>query len=335
VEGSQIVLRSRIDYESAARAANGGKKAFVNAIDLVVRNMVDSVAKRKEVGFLYGGSGIGTVNANTSATTAFVISEETWSPAIWSGMENARIDILTSTFSAFSTGGNSATVSSVDMDTRTVTLAANATLTAGDIVLFEDAVVPSGTPTYNECAGLQRIISNTGTLFNISASTYTLWKGYTKSSTGSPTMAKIMDVAAILAGRGGLMEGVEVLLSPKGWQVLNNDLAALRRFDGSYSSGKLETGTEAIRYFGPTGVVEIYPHIFVKDGHAFMGPIRKRAKRIGATDTTFKTPGRGDEIFRQVEDAAAVELRAYSNDALFLETPAKFALSPASRTRSP
>jgi hypothetical protein len=44
--------------------------------------------------------------------------------------------------------------------------------------------------------------------------------------------------------------------------------------------------------------------------------------RIGSTDVTFKRPGKGDEFFRDLENSAGYELRAYSDQALFCAKPA-------------
>ncbi len=44
--------------------------------------------------------------------------------------------------------------------------------------------------------------------------------------------------------------------------------------------------------------------------------------RIGSTDVTFKRPGKGDEFFRDLENSAGYELRAYSDQAAFCAKPA-------------
>ena len=45
--------------------------------------------------------------------------------------------------------------------------------------------------------------------------------------------------------------------------------------------------------------------------------------RIGSTDVTFKRPDQGDTFFREIEDAAGYELRAYSDQALLCFSPGK------------
>src|SRR5689334_15497366 len=50
VQGSQMMLRSRLGIAAASRAAGGEPKAFENATKFLVRNMLRSMARRVEVG---------------------------------------------------------------------------------------------------------------------------------------------------------------------------------------------------------------------------------------------------------------------------------------------
>ena len=61
VQGAQMVLRSTLDYESAARAS-GSKSAFMDATQLQVENMLQSLTKRLELSLIYGAAatGLGT-----------------------------------------------------------------------------------------------------------------------------------------------------------------------------------------------------------------------------------------------------------------------------------
>jgi hypothetical protein len=45
--------------------------------------------------------------------------------------------------------------------------------------------------------------------------------------------------------------------------------------------------------------------------------------RVGSTDMTFKQPGQGEDYFRHLENAAAYELRLFSDQALFCSAPGK------------
>lgn len=334
IAGMQMVLRSRMDYETAARAANS-KASFGSATELLVRNMMDTISKRLEIMFLYGRKGIGAVNANTSASTTFVVSAATWAPAIWGGLENAKIDILTSTLSAYSSSGAASNikVNSIAQSTRTITMDTALSLTAGDLVFFRGAVTPGGTPTHKEFMGLDAIIAETSSLFGIANSTYQLFQGNTSTLSASLTATNILNALLDAIGKG-LNEDVVLLCSHKAFQGLVNPLIDPKASTGSTNTqvgatrlnrsggSALELGSSSATLLGAQGKIEVVPHLYVKDGDGFAFP-KSALKRVGATDVTFNLPGRGDEFFLHVPDAAGFELRCYSNQALFSPAPAK------------
>lgn len=333
IEGTQVLLRSRLDYESAARAANT-KASFGQATELLVKNMLESISKRLEIMMLYGRKGIAVVNANNGGATTFVVSAVSWAPAIWAGMEGAKIDITDSAVSAYSSSGSATniSVSSVAFATRTVTMGTSLTLLATDIVWFYGAVTPGGSPTYNEFYGLDGIIQETSSLFGITNSTYNMFQGNT-SDLSSAAMTVTNILAALLPSIGkGLMKDVVLICSPKGFQNLVNPLVDPKASTASTNTqvgatrldrkggASLELGSSSAKIMGNQGTIEIVPHLFCKDGDAFVVPM-EHLKRVGATDVTFNTPGRGDEFFLQLPDNAGFELRVYANQALFVETP--------------
>jgi hypothetical protein len=322
VEPYQIVEKATMSYEAAFRMDGGGRKAHVDGIKAVMENVTDSLRKRVELELLYGQSvyGLGLVNAATTASASLVVSEGSWSPGIWSGMKGAKIAILDDGLA--SAEDTDEPIVSVNLATRTITVTNVQTLDAGDVLFFKGAVVAGGTPTWHSMPGLEAIATNTGTLFNISAATYELWKGSTVSGVGQPTMAKIMNAVSYAVQRG-CMEDLIYLCSPRQFEVLNTDLAALRRLDGSYRSSKAESGSESLTFYGQNGKLEIVPHLFVKDGDGFILP-PKQMKRLGSTDITFKRPsaGGGDQMVLETSAAAGFELRAYTAQSLFCEKPA-------------
>jgi hypothetical protein len=117
----------------------------------------------------------------------------------------------------------------------------------------------------------------------------------------------------------GLLEDVVVLVSPATFATIAADEAAFRRYNAA--SKKAQNGFENIEFYGPNGKIEIVVHPMMRELEAMAFPIKK-AERIGATDLTFKTPGRGDEMFMQLHDATGYECRLYSEQAVFLPCPA-------------
>lgn len=328
VQGAQMVLRSTLDYESAARAA-GSKSSFMDATQLQVENMLQSLTKRLELSILYGASptGLGTIDsvaAGTATTCTLTFSAAGWAGGIWAGSENSQIDLFkVSDNSKVNTTG-ALTITTVDITARTILI----TGVAGDITAV---VAMAANDQYArfygangaEMAGLDAIASNTGLLFGINASTYALWKSSTYAVGGAISFAALNAAVALAVERGGLNEDVTVYLNPKKWGVLLNDQAALRKYDQSYGSATVENGAKAIVFHSQNGTLRIVSHPYVKEGEGFVVPT-KRLKRIGAQDISFEIPGsKAGEIFLQLPSSAGFEYRLYTNQAVVCETPAK------------
>lgn len=329
VDGSQIILRGQIDYEAAAKASTA-KGAFQKTTELLVQNLIDSASKRLEIMFLYGGTGLAATSssANASSTSTVVtLTVASFAAGIWAGMENASINFYKQSDGTLVSSSADAifTVTSVDIDNHALTV----TGTSTGISALDTAVLAGACDVYfrgakgKECSGLDKIMTNTGQLFGISATTYTLWKA-TSYSAGSAalTMAKLLAAQSKAVAKGGLEEDTVLLCNPNTWNNLNSDQAALRQYDSSYSSSKSENGSEALVYHGVGGKIMVVSHPMIKQGEAFLFP-KKRLKRVGAQDLSFKTPGRSDEIFLHIPDVNAYELRIYGNQALFGEKPAQ------------
>lgn len=316
VKGSELILRAQISYLALSRSTSSSK-AFKQASSWKVTDMNNSMRKRLEIAMLYGRVGIGTVESYSS--DALVITEGSWAGGIWAGAENSRIDIYQSDLATLRLSADNIRIASVNSDTRTLTLESGhgATPVAGDVVFFYGA---NSSGTFNEMAGLQKIIQNSTTLFNIDAAAYSLWKGNSVTSAGELTFAKVQDYLSRAVNKG-LMEKVIMLVSPKGWAKLNSDMAALRTLDDSYSAAKLENGGESIVYHSVNGQVEIVAHPFVKQGDAFILPLDS-VMRVGSLDLSFSVPGFDEQFFNLVQGKNAVELQCLADQAIFIERPA-------------
>ena len=337
VDGYQMVLRSQMDYETAAKAQKGGARSFKKATQLQVENMMESLTKRLELSILYGQSGIGQASSsvNTDATTTVLqISTASWATGIWAGMENCPLNVFNASSGALVSSGADSIfiISKVDVANKKLTVTGTATgisaldtllsTTAGDI--FFDTARASAS-SYSEMVGLRAIMVNTGSLFGVSASTYNLWAGtlYDVGSTAL-TFGKIINGIAEASGRG-LQEKMVVYLNDKTWANVASDQAALRKYDASYSDGKATNGYRSITFYSQNGEVELQPYNCVKEGEALGLPL-KRIKRVGAQDLSFNSLGNDGRIFRELSDGAGFEYRIYSDQSVFCETPAKLIL---------
>jgi len=325
VKGSNLLIRSGISYEDAERASSD-KKAFASLVPMIVENMTESISKRLEISLLYGQSDLGvcTFAAKSGTTSVGTFGTGEWS-GIWAGAEGARVAV---TYSGTVYGPY--TVSIVDFTNKTIKLDEVTDTngpdgaTTGDIddiagnsacaLYFYGSIVLSD-GSFRDMIGLDSILTTDGSLFGISNTSYALWKGNRVSVSGRLTFAKLI-AALNQPVIKGLSEKVEVYVPVETWQNLNSDQAALRRYDGSYSKDKAEMGAKSIKFFGQSGEVEIIAHPYLKDAEAFAIPVDK-FRRVGATDITFKTPGKGDDIFHHLENNFGYELRAFCNEALF------------------
>jgi hypothetical protein len=203
----------------------------------------------------------------------------------------------------------------VNVETRVITISGTVTnAAAGDYVYFKGAYG-------KEMAGVQKILSNTGSLFNIDAATYSLWKPTSHALSSTALSFGAVKAAIAKAVAKGLDEDVTLYVSPGAWDNVMTDIAATRRTDKN-DVKKVEIGAEEIVFHSQNGMTSIVPSIFVKEGYAY-GLCIPHWERLGASDVTFGTPGFGGDMFRQIDGKAGVEARAYSHQCIFSAAPAK------------
>lgn len=319
VDGYQILLRDQVDMESAAKASNGSKKAFEDIVSINFGGLKKSMRKRIEVELFYGQSGVGAISsiAGSSTTRTWTISNASWASGIWSGVEGCKLDVYNGVTQRNTNA--TVTVTSVDIDNKTVSVSGNSSdLTAslvGDSLYFRGAFS-------SEMAGLKKILSTTsGNLFNISTTTYSLWRGTAQALTGAMSFNASKKGVAKAVGKG-LDEGCDLYVSPGGWDDMLTDVAALRRTDKS-EVGKVVIGAEEIEFHSQAGKIRVIPSIYVAEGDAFGLAQGDYWKRVGASDVTFNMPGFGDQIFFTLPTAAGIETRCYTNQSLFCDAIGK------------
>ncbi len=341
VPGADIVLDSAVGYNQAARASHS-KTAFKSVMSTKFENMLKSSEKRLEIAMIHGQKYIGQAALQLVATTdplAIVIDRASWATGIWAGLENAQVVFSKASDNTAIDSLRSFTVDKVDPSTRTVYFSPGTQGTAGALATLETAIEAAalnvhfygavsgsaGSFAYAEMAGLKKIIANTGTLFNISAADYDLWKGNTVTVTGQLTLAKIFSAASQAVQRG-LDGDAYVMVNPSSWADLSSNAAALRRFDGSYSRKKSVNGSRELEFEFENGVLKIFSYNLCFEGDCVIWP-EDKALRIGARPLGLNDPTRpAEEIFFTIPGKAGVGLRAYTNQAVFLEAPAQAVL---------
>lgn len=328
ISGAGMTLADRITYDVAAKAASGGVRAFVEATELIVDALTQSMSKFIEIELLWGNSPLGslgqsTVCAGSGTTGTFTIDTAEWATGIWGGLENMSIDVYKTSGTVKVNTNAAVVVTAVNPSTGVISFSGNAT----DVTAINGN---NGTAQQlypllavgNEMSGFYKILSNTGSLFNIDASIYALWQANTYSfGSTAANFGKIQSMVALGTARG-LMEDVAVFVNPTTFANIVTSQAGARRYDGSYKSKELENGAQGLTFWGPNGRIELVPHIFMKQGYCMALPL-KRCQRTGATDLTFTLPGMPGEFFLQSPTVTAYELRCYTLQAAFLNSPFK------------
>jgi hypothetical protein len=269
------------------------------------------MTKKLEIEMLYGQMGYGV--AASATTTTITISTAEWAPVIWAGAEGMSVDVYDTTGATLR---GTFLISGVNMETRVLTVTTDP-VAAG--VVATDVLWHKGAKG-KEFAGIHKILSTSGTLFGINAGNYQLFKGnmYDVSSTAlSFTKLNLAAARPVEKGHDGKLS---VFVNPRTWANLLSDQAALRKYDSSYSSAKVENGGKSIMFYSQNGELEIIPSIYIKEGYSFMLNLADFT-RVGSQDVSFKRPGLGDDFVSNIADAAGFEFRLFTDQALFTSSP--------------
>ncbi len=307
IDGSQIVVSDILDYESAAKATEEGDAAYGDAGERLIKRMRKAGHKRIELSMWYGQTWLATIaSATTSGSTRVcVINTAEWATGIWTGMKNMRVDVYTTSALSSKVGtGATLVVNSVDVANRTITLSG----TDYASVLATHYIVPRNS-VGKDMAGVGKIVTNTGSLFGIDASSYELWAGNSFSCGGQAfTLKTLQDAISDAVGKG-LDEKATCFVSTRTWNNLCTDQAALRKYDASYGP-KATNGFRSLSMVSQNGELEICPHTVIKEGEAWILPV-DRFMKIGAQDFGFNVPGRGEEYFDNATNSSGQALAGY------------------------
>lgn len=324
ISANEIVLRSRLSYAAASRAAQG-RNAFIDATEQVVRNMKTSMTKKLEVELFYGSSGIGKVASVSDANDTITIDAAEWAPGIWTGGEGMLVEVYGG--STLNTTAGVLKVTHVDIATRTLTVVGYNPSTGGTSAADLSTVSATNDLYFyksygNEMKGLHAVLNTSGTLFGIDNTVYSLFKGSNYAVGGSSLSFNHISGAIDQAVARGLDEDAVVFISTKAFSDILIDIAAKRMYDSSYNTNRATYGNNEIIFYSQNGAIKLVPSIYVKEGYAYV-TVPTDWLRIGSTDVTFNRPGQQDTFFMDLQDAAGYELRAYTDQALLTEAPGR------------
>lgn len=344
VESSVTVLASVVPWGVISRAAGGGEKAFFDATKHVVKNNLRSHGKLQEILRWYGQAtaklgyvsyatatyrgvslttGTGTINGvaftNGVNTTSknILFAPGQFASGIWVGSEGVQVQqIATATGTVVAEGKLTGVNSRFGYLTVDFTPIAATSETS-------HAMAFKGQANSNDMTGINSILSNSATLFGISTSTYSLWKGNTVAlSNVKFTLERLQSGIADAVNVGGLEGDLECYVNPRTWATLITTESGLRSYDSSYKPEKATTGFKSIEFFAQNGKVTINAHRMIKEGEAYCLHLPDWS-RSGSAEVSFTVPGIDKEIIFPLENQAAMAFRSYTDQYIFCHAPAR------------
>lgn len=324
ISGAEIVLRENLAYGALAASEGGDKISYGSAFDEAVLGIEESHRFYIEENCLYGATSIGAIETTTNqsaTTTLLTISKISWAVGLWAQMENALVDIYDTVGGTKINTTGSVTITSLnDAAARKILI----TAAAGDITAIDSGaalnyVIVFVAASGETMAGIDKILTNTGTLFNIDAAANGVWKSNVIDCGNTYlTMSKCLAGQTAAVGRGG-MGAMTYLLNPITWQDVAEDQAALRRY--GESSVEMKNGAERIVFNGTGGTITFEQHPMVKCGDAF-GLQLKWWIRGGESDLTVGLQGADNKnFFQELPDNAGFQMRNFSSQFIYCRKP--------------
>ncbi len=305
----QMIMRERISYDAGDRASSS-EAAYENEVGFLMEALRMSHTHKRECLLWYGqhADGLGTVGSISSNTLTIATAQ--WAPDIWAGSENLRLDVYTST-----TYVKTVTVSSVDLDSMTVTVDSSASITAGDALHFAGSYG-------NTSKGFHAIATESSSQFGVSV-TYNLLKGVSATAGNGTLKLKHLLGAAAKARVKGLRGAVKAYVSDFGFTDLSLEVDEVRNDPQRGSSmRRIERGADSMTVYAANAKLEIQVCGFIKKGLSFLALNDGSWGRYGTSDVTFRYPGTDKEqYFIHLQEAAGYEFRSWSNDSLFSPRP--------------
>ena len=342
------VLSSIVPWGVISRSAGGGEKAFYDGTKHVVKNNLKSHGKLLEILRLYGqaaallgyvsyytgtyrgvgftnGTGTLVVNGSSVTFTAGVNTTTNWilfgqgsfAAGIWVGTEGVVIQEIDANNVVVKEG------KMIAVDPLQGAIQVDFTPTAASSTTSH-RIGFKGQATASDMIGINNILTNTTTLFGISTSTYSLWKGNAINNQQQKlTLQGIQGACAQAVARGGLDGDIMLYVNPRTWANLIVTESGLRMYDSSYKPGQAENGFEAITFWSQTGKITVKAHRMVKEGEAYGLHLQGDWSRSGSAEISFTVPGIPGEVIFPLQNQAGYAFRSYADQYIFCHAPAK------------
>jgi hypothetical protein len=330
VDGATIMVVANIAYTIMARGKNGkgsGNKggAFFDPFDFKVECTMTSGELRRELAVVYGPGTATAAVSNIGATAAAAISgadltagqvvrltTASWSAGIYINLLNAKVDIYQSDSTTIRE--SDVKVTAVNPTNCRITLqkdGSTASVGSGDVILLAGSKGRS-------CIGVQGILENATTIFEIDAATYPMWRSLSFPVGGALSRVKIGQMAARIHPTG-LRTGGKLFTGAPAFQDLTEETSLLQQYVENTAKLKKQ-GASNLVYTTSIGDINVAMYAYMKQGIA-MFIAKDVLKRVGTTDLTFSMEGTNDWFYSELPNNAGCQIRLFANMAPILEIP--------------
>ena len=194
---------------------------------------------------------------------------------------------------------------------------ASGTLGAGGNphIMFESA-----SPT-DEFAGIGIMAQNQGSLFNIDAANYGMWRGNFRASAGNVRLSTLVRALAPVINAGVQGDTVRAVVPTEFFAQVANDESALRVY--ANSGAKSRNGFSSIEFYLPGDtILELMGHPLQKDGY-IRAYVPKELIRVGPQELQFVSRGGGgnDQLIMESTTTPSSEIRLAGQFAPICATP--------------
>lgn len=326
ISGSSINMEGTIPRPMQAAMAAGNMASYDQSMDAKILGLAGGGELNREIDLHYGVGPGATVSDNIGVISTVVsgtnlgssgpivcdLTSASWSAGLWNLMVGAEVDIYDPDLSTPVETHVTVTAVSVANNRLTLSKTGSTALPAtSDIIVPRDGLG-------NSCYGLNAILSNSGSLFNISAATYPQWKALSYAVSGAMTRAHVLAFAARLQ-QNGLKEGGKLFLNANAVADLIEEASDYQRYNNNTDSVKVQ-GAENVTYKTPAGLIEVATDMIMKQSLG-MFLANENGKRVGTTDLTFRLPGSDDWFYQELESSAGSKLQMYSEQGIILTKP--------------
>lgn len=172
----------------------------------------------------------------------------------------------------------------------------------------------------NEWVGLSAIGGNTGTYANLSASTYSMWRGNPRVSVGNIRLAELVRYCSPIINAGAQGQEMWAIVPTELFAQFANDESTLRRYGAESVMAKSGfSGLDLMMSQNTT--LKIVGHGLQKDGLVTVF-CPDEAKLIGSQDIGFVSRGGSrDQLIMEVAAQPSSEVRLFGQFAPLVMTP--------------